>query len=298
MLTPFNHRNEIDREGLRKLTHLYLAAGAAGLFANCLSSEMYQLNETERLAIVQTVVATAPDSIPVLAAGTFGQDPAYNADFIKRLHDAGAQAVVLNTNQLTPAWASEADFKTKVEELLQRTGDIPLGLYECPVPHKRLLSPDLLKWLGQTERFRYLKDTCCNRDEIQQKIKAVEGTPLGIYDAHTPNAITSLQAGARGLSPIGANFYPELYEFLWLNHDSTEDMAIFEATLSLLDSVIHENYPWSAKYFLQQRGLPITTHTRKPQPHITRQSILKLEAVQTIFDKLCLDFGIQKVRFA
>jgi 4-hydroxy-tetrahydrodipicolinate synthase len=48
MLTPFKNNGAIDYDALTKLTEFYLEAGAAGLFANCLSSEMYELEPDER----------------------------------------------------------------------------------------------------------------------------------------------------------------------------------------------------------------------------------------------------------
>jgi len=298
MLTPFNASNELDLDGLRNLTKFYIDAGAKGLFANCLSSEMYQLTATERLQIIKTVVEAAPDDIPVVAAGTFSQDAKVNTDFIKKVHALGVQAVVINTNQLTNSWESDTVFKKQVENLLTQTADIPFGLYECPVPYKRVLSPEIMRWLGQTERFLYLKDTCCDQAAIHQKIEAVKDTPLGIFDAHTPNALASLQAGANGLSPIGANLYPELYTFLIQASQSDTDLSVFNATLILMDNIIHQNYPWSAKFFLQMRGLPIHQNTRKFKHPVTQESYLKLEAVMTVFEQLCADFDIPKVELA
>ena len=50
MLTPYKQNGKIDFEGLSRLMDFYLAAGVKGFFANCQSSEMYYLNEDERLS--------------------------------------------------------------------------------------------------------------------------------------------------------------------------------------------------------------------------------------------------------
>lgn len=55
MLTPFTADLQVDYSCLRKLTEFYLEAGAVGLFANCLSSEMYELSDEERLNVIATV---------------------------------------------------------------------------------------------------------------------------------------------------------------------------------------------------------------------------------------------------
>ncbi|MBA4167873.1 MAG: dihydrodipicolinate synthase family protein, partial [Chitinophagaceae bacterium] len=47
MITPYNLKARVDLETVSTLADFYIAAGAKGLFANCLSSEMYSLTEDE-----------------------------------------------------------------------------------------------------------------------------------------------------------------------------------------------------------------------------------------------------------
>ena len=58
MLTPFKNDGSIDYSGLKKLTELYIESGASGLFANCLSSEMFELSEVERIELINQVIKT------------------------------------------------------------------------------------------------------------------------------------------------------------------------------------------------------------------------------------------------
>ena len=71
MLTPFQDDLSVDFETLRKLCDHYIAAGAVGLFTNCLSSEMYELSPEERLEVIKTVVDQTAGRVPVVATGTF-----------------------------------------------------------------------------------------------------------------------------------------------------------------------------------------------------------------------------------
>ena len=36
--------------------------------------------------------------------------------------------------------------------------ELPLGIYECPTPYKRLLSEDIIKWCVESGRFKTLKN--------------------------------------------------------------------------------------------------------------------------------------------
>ena len=49
---------------------------------------------------------------------------------------------------------SISPFRDNVTRLLELTGDIQLGLYECPVPFKRLLTPEELRWAADTGERR------------------------------------------------------------------------------------------------------------------------------------------------
>lgn len=121
MLTPFKENGEIDFEGLTKLTEFYLEAGAAGLFANCLSSEMYELTEEERIAITKHVVDVANGRVPVVATGTFGGPMAEQAKFAKKIYGTGIQAVIVITSLIATADESDAIFMERMHELLQLT---------------------------------------------------------------------------------------------------------------------------------------------------------------------------------
>jgi 4-hydroxy-tetrahydrodipicolinate synthase len=295
MLTPFTDNNHLDLPGLRRLTDFYLAAGVSGLFANCLSSEMFQLSEQERLEVVRTVVDQTQDRVPVVATGTFTQDPDQAADFIKKVHDLGVVAVITISGVLADPDEDEGVLQRRLEQIMERTGDIPLGLYECPVPYKRLVSPALMGWLAKSGRFRYHKDTSCHSGAIRQKLAAIEGSPFSLFNADTPTAIGSLQDGARGISPISANYYPELFTYLFTRFRKSgldDELQYFYTQLIILDKLNHGFYPYAAKVFLQKRGLGISTVTRIPTEVMTAADQLRLQAVYDVFQRLAQGHGV------
>lgn len=297
MLTPFLESSEVDEEGLKALTRFYIQTGANGLFANCLSSEMFQLTDEERLMVIRTVVDTASQSnIPVIATGTFNSSIEKYADFIKRVYATGVAAVIVISNQIVEMNESEDVFKKRIELLLKLTGDIPLGMYECPYPYKRLISPDMMYWLGKTGRFIYHKDTSCDPVAIKLKLEAVKGSSFSFYNADTPTALFSLQRGAVGISPIGANFYPEMYAYLirkYNDHENNDKLTWLSSQLTLMDAVADQYYPFSAKFFLQERGLPVTSVCRIPCNKIKPDGHLKLQALMQIFKEAAAYINVE-----
>src|SRR5690606_23288019 len=197
----------------------------------------------------------------------FGGPVEKQADFVKRLYATGVEAVIVITNMLAGESESAELFDERFGQLLDATTGIPLGLYECPEPFKRVLSAEQLKRFVDTGRVIYHKDTCLDIEQVRAKLEATKGaTDFGLYDAYMAHAVESLKAGSAGLSCIQGNYYPEL--IVWLcNHYDNEELADQVARVQqfFIDhmDVMHDVYPIVAKYFLQKRGLPISTFARK-----------------------------------
>ncbi|MCO5236617.1 MAG: dihydrodipicolinate synthase family protein [Chitinophagaceae bacterium] len=284
MITPFTPDARIDFEMLEKLIDFYLAAGVKGLFANCQSSEMFSITNEERLALTKAVVKHVNGRVPIVASGSFGLTVKDKAEFTKRIYDTGIDAVVLITSHFAAIDEGDDKLLQRLEKLLSMTGDVPLGLYECPAPYKRLVTPGILKTLIATNRMRYHKDTSCSKEQVKAKLEATRGSSMQFFDAHTPNAISSMQAGADGMSAISGNFYPEVLVWLCENVDNPykqKEVEWLQSELIRVDPLIHQAYPMSSKYFLKERGLPIHLISRAqtfdptPEQKNTLQSILK-----------------------
>ncbi|QEM05284.1 dihydrodipicolinate synthase family protein [Mucilaginibacter rubeus] len=296
MLTPFKDNGAIDYSALTRLTEMYLRAGAAGVFANCLSSEMFELSGEERLAIIKHVVETVDGAVPVVATGTFGGPVEKQADFIKRVYDTGTSAVIAITSLLADANEPDIALNDRVFDLFDQTENIPLGFYECPVPYKRLLSAEQLHHFAATGRVIYHKDTCLKIDVVKQKLEASKiNSAFGLYDAYMVHAVESLKAGSAGLSCIQGNFFPEL--IVWLcNHyadaSRQHEVAMVQEFLTENMDVMHNVYPVIAKYYLTKRGLKISTTTRRDVGYFSPAIRNKIEDLYSSYTMLQSEIGI------
>lgn len=262
MLTPFKKSGEVDYAALEELVEWYIAKGVQGLFAVCQSSEMFALSLEERLGVAECVVGKTAGRVPVIASGHISETLEKQAGELNAMSRTGVDAVILITNRLAKESESDAVWRENCSRLLSRLEtDMPLGFYECPYPYKRVLSAENLKWCADTERFYFLKDTCCDIGQIREKLKIVSGTGLKLYNANTTTLLASLREGADGYSGVMANFHPELYVWLCENpgDERAEDVAAFLSMASLIE---RQCYPVNAKYFLQGEGLSIETAGR------------------------------------
>jgi len=304
MITPFNLKAKVDFEAIKKLVDFYLAAGVKGFFANCLSSEMYSISEDERLELTEFIVKYVRGRVPIVATGSFGLTLEDKAEFTKKIYATGIDAVILITGHFANVDDSDEVLLKNFDKFLKLTEGIPLGMYECPAPYKRILGADVFKTLLQTGRFVYHKDTSIQQEQVKAKLDIVQELSIPtfeFYDAHSPNASFSVRNGAKGMSSISGNFYPEV--LVWMVNNAAnpamkEKVDWLQAEIIKVDPLIHIAYPMSAKYFLAKRGLPVRTISRAHALELTPEQKQTLDNVHTAFLNWCDELGIEKVDVA
>jgi 4-hydroxy-tetrahydrodipicolinate synthase len=256
MLTPFREDGAVDYDGLDRLTDWYLANGADALFAVCQSSEMQFLTVEEKVAIARRVVSRVGGRIPVVASGhTSDSAEAQRAELLA-VAGTGIDALILVTSRLDPDEEGEATYRRRLDWLLSRLpGDMPLGLYECPWPYRRLLSDAEILAAARSGRFVILKDVSCDLGIVTRRLELAAGTPLAIVNANAAIAFDAMKAGSQGFCGVFNNFHPDLYA--WLYHRAEEDPELAIDLASFLSlSAMAENlgYPGTAKVFHQRLG--------------------------------------------
>lgn len=262
MLTPFTAGNEVDTASLERLIRWYEDGGATGLFAVCLSSEMFYLSLEERVAVARFV--RTHSRLPVVASGHLGGDLERQIDDLQAMAETGVDAVVLISNAFATEDESDRQLIDNLETVLARLKPtIPLGIYECPVPYKRVLSDEVFAHIVETGRFSFLKDTCCDIERIERRLLRSEGTPFRLYNAHADTLVQSLSLGAHGYSGVQANCSIKLLRQIC---DHYADPVRTSESLALLERVAAfcpaHHYPIAAKEILRLRGVLSSHHTR------------------------------------
>lgn len=300
MITPFDLKAKLDLEAVSVLIEFYLAAGVKGFFANCLSSEMFSITEDERIELTSHVVKQVNGRVPVVATGSFGLTIQDKSEFTKKIADTGIDAAIMITGHFAKEDEGDEILLKHFEQMFQLTGNIPLGMYECPAPYKRIIGKDTFKSLLSSNRLVYHKDTSISLEKVKEKLEIINqtGSKIEFYDAHTPNALYSVQMGAKGMSSISGNFYPEV--MVWMmnnaNNPTKQDELIWlQEALTKVDPLIHIAYPMSAKYFLQKRGLPVRNISRAVATKLTPSQCLVLDEIHDYFLSWCSMLGIQEV---
>lgn len=264
MLTPFTADDRLDGEGLERLVDWYLANGSTALFAVCQSSEMQKLSLDERVNLSRMSIKAAGGKVPVIVSGHISDPLDDQVTELLAMAATEPDAVVLVTNHLDPKNEGTATFRAHLDHLLAKLPqDMPLGLYECPAPYRRLLTDEELKICADTGRFIALKDVACDLDVVKRRLEVVKGSPLAIVNANAAIALDAMRAGSTGFCGVFNNIHPDLYHWAWKNRDSgTELLAELEIFLALSAMAEGMGYPGLAKRFHVQRGTFASEHSR------------------------------------
>lgn len=275
MITPFKS-SEVDYETAKKYVQWYQDNDCDGIFAVCQSSEIQYLSLNERVQLNKTVYDEAKriakesnvEPMTIVSSGHVSTSLTEQAYELNRMAESGTDALILITNRLDPDNLGDDEWIRNCERLLaQLPEEIPLGLYECPVPYNRLVTPRILDWCLQTGRFYFMKDTCCNMETLRQRLDILKGTQFKLLNANCQTLLPSLQAGASGYCGVLGNFHPKLFAWLCHNYDKEPEkaakLASFMCTIAFTEGGLP--YPLSAKYHMCLEGIPTELTSRVRQ---------------------------------
>lgn len=293
MVTPFTDGDRIDYDAVLRLLEWY-DGKVDGIFAICQSSEIFFLSFEERLELLRFIMRNKPAGMTVVASG-------HTADELERqIYEAnafiaeGPDAYVFISNRLAARDESDEVFIANYGKFVESIPEIALGIYECPYPYKRLMTPETLATLARGGRLKFLKDTCCDTEQIRAKLDAARGTGLKIFNANSSTLLDTLKMGAAGFSGVMGNFHPEIYRWLCQSFREDERRAQMVQDFVGFFSVAEcQLYPVNAKYYLGLDGVDMGIMTRSKDPAgMTQSKRLEIEQMHRMTQRFKKAMGI------
>ena len=284
MITPFTEDNRIDYASLERLVEWYIEKGSDALFAVCQSSEMQFLSLEERSSLAKAVVTMVDGRIPVVASGHISDDPYDQVQELTAAAESGADGVVLVSNHLDPHNRGTETFLGNLKWLLEKLPkDIPLGVYECPAPYRRLITDDEMKFMADTGRFLFIKDVSCDLETVKRRVEISRKSGMAILNANAAIAWDAMKAGSRGFNGVLANLHPDLYKWLYTKWQTYPEMAKELASFLVLAACTESyGYPVIAKMYHKRIGNFETIKSRT----ITYDVHEKVWAIEPLLDNL------------
>lgn len=284
MLTPFDEYGNIDWDSQKRLIEWYLKQGCQSLFAVCQSSEMLQLDLSEREQLARFTVEVVDGRVPVIASGHVGETLAEQITELTQMASTGIDCVVFVTNRLDPDHLGSEQLFKNVETLIKELpANMRFGLYECPVPFRRLLSDEEIIYFAEDPRFVVLKDVSCDLDTVRRRVELTKSANLVISNANAAIAFEAMKSGASGFCGVFNNFHPDLYRWLQDEGEIHTELAS-ELSRFLVLSAVTEGmgYPKLAKIFHQRLGTIRSSYSRAVPEDIMK----KYWALEAILDHI------------
>jgi 4-hydroxy-tetrahydrodipicolinate synthase len=149
--------------------------------------------------------------------------------------------------------------------------------------------------MAQSGKLVFLKDTCCDSERIRERITAVEGTGLKLFNANAASFFDSYQHGAAGYSGVMANFHPDLYSWV-IDHIRVDTQAarLLADLLTEFAMIEMRLYPVSAKYHMNLEGVPMSLCSRSSNySHFDKNARAEVDSLFAIEHELRNRLGIR-----
>lgn len=297
MITPYKADGTVDYETAEKYVDWYFDSGITGIFAVCQSSEIFYLTLEERVELNRRVYARAKKlecengrRFTVVSSGHVSDTIEGQIEELNAVWASGTDALILITNRLDPNNEGDDVFIANGEKLLAALPEnVRFGLYECPYPYKRLVTPKILDWCMSTGRFDYMKDTCCDAAEIARRCAQLQGSGFRLLNANCQTLLETMRSGCDGYCGIMCNFHPKLYAWLGENYTKQPEKAdLVQAvigTFGFTESGLP--YPLSAKYHMGLCGIPTANVARnRPASDLTDYACSSIRQMKLATDAL------------
>jgi len=259
MITPYKADGSVDYDTAVKYVDWYYESGITGIFAVCQSSEIFYLSLEERVELNRRVYQRAKEldkNFLVVSSGHVSDTIEKQAEELNAIYESGTDALIFITNRLDINNEGDDVFIANAEKLISMLPkDAKLGMYENPYPYKRLVTPRILDWCVSTDRFYYMKDTCCDAELIKQRAAQLKGSQFKLLNANCQTLLETMRGGAHGYCGVMCNFHPKLYAWLGKNYER-EEADLVQAVLGTFGFTEGGlPYPLSAKYHMNLCGI-------------------------------------------
>ncbi|WP_406625371.1 dihydrodipicolinate synthase family protein [Acidovorax sp. SDU_ACID1] len=212
IVSPMNTDGTVRTEVLTTLCDDLIHKGVHGLAALGSTGEFAYLSQTQKEAVVQTVVQASHKRVPVIA-GVSSTTTASAVDQARAYQKLGVDGLIATIDSYFPLTVKEVEgYFLAIAEAV----DLPIVIYTNPNFQKTDLSLDLIGRLATHDRIRYIKDASSNTGRLLSIMEHCKGN-IEVFAAssHIPAAVMLI--GGRGWMAGPACLLPEqcvqLYEY-------------------------------------------------------------------------------------
>lgn len=261
--TPFDEKDRLDEESLRREIDFCIRAGAHGIVAPVVASEFYVLTDDERRRITHILVEETNNRVPVII-GITAASRKHAVEFGRVAEDAGADGVIaMPPHVLKGGRDAIFDYYKGVSDTIE----LPIFIQNAPPPLGSSLAPNfMLQMCREIENVQYIKEeTMPVGHYITAILKEAGPEVKGVFGGAAARwMIPELDRGATGFMPACqfTDIYVQIWD-MWEAGDREGARALFNKLLPLinLEGLLSVSL---VKEILVRRGVIDTPYIRRP----------------------------------
>jgi len=291
--TIFDERGRLDLEGQKRAIDFMIEAGSDGVCILANFSEQFLLTDSEREAVMTTVLEHVAGRVPVIVT-TSHFSTEICADRSRRAQDAGAAMVMV----MPPFFGATLRVsEAGIHEFFRRVSDaisIPIMIQDAPMAGTSLSASFLARMAKEIANVSYFKIEVPGTASKLRELIALGGDAIeGPWDGE--EAITlmaDLDAGATGAMTGGA--YPDGIRTIidpYMAGNKEEAAAAYERWLPLINYENRQCGLLAAKVLMKEGGVIRSDAVRHPMQPLHPEIRKGLIEVARRVDPMVLRWG-------
>ncbi|MBU5442489.1 4-hydroxy-tetrahydrodipicolinate synthase [Paenibacillus sp. MSJ-34] len=279
IVTPFDHRGNLDMKSFEELVQSLVSRGIHGLIINGTTGEspVIESHELESLIVSARKAIAASYNIPLIV-GTGSNSTLATMKRTEQAKSLGADAALV----VTPYYnrPSQQGIIRHFQALAE--ADLPIILYDIPHRTGVSLTVETVKNIMKMDHVIGLKESTGN---IQRIFKLARSMSKPLLCGEDALFFASLCCGAKGGILASANLdsdqFVQVYE-LFRAGKIEESNELFNQLLPLVEFLFSEPNPAPLKWLLAQRGYIRSDRLRLPMTTISMEATrIGTQLVQT-----------------
>lgn len=255
MVTPFDHKGNIDFKKTEKLVEYLLSNGSDGVVIAGTTGESPTLSTEEKLALFQFVVDKVNGRVPVIAGA--GNNNTYaSVELSKKATDIGVDGIMA----VTPYYNKPSQ-QGMVEHFtaIANATTLPVMLYNIPGRSVVNMSAETIITLSKVPNIVSVKEASGDLEQMATIIENT-GSQFSLYSGDDTMTLPALAIGATGVVSvashvIGAEMQQMIHAFL--KGKIEESAALHRKLLPLMKGLFTAPNPTCVKAALQLKGLDV-----------------------------------------
>lgn len=258
--TPFDDRDRIDCEGLKRNIAYAMKAGVAGFLVPAMASEVGKLSETERAALVDCVIEQVDGVVPVIG-GASAPTAAERKRHAKNAIAAGCAGVLVSI-----PYQNDRQYAADVQDVAE-LGPGFLMIQDWDSTGDGLPLPLIGELFETVPAFRCLKiETAFAGPKYSRVIEATQGRLHVSGGWAVMQMIEGLDRGVHAFMPTGLHYtYTRIFQCYSRGNRPTA-RELFEHVLPIL-AFSNQHLDHSIHFFkrlLHAQGIYATPRVRQP----------------------------------